>query len=115
MGSQFVFIIDPLVGRSIDYPDCAGFLVPVADVQSFLRGIVTKVVHVIPKVYGGDQIKGGAVVNVQFSLVASDKKPVRPGGIRHSLRSRYARNGMKHGLCADSNDLFRIISQRGNK
>ena len=77
MRSEFEFVIEPLIRSSIDHPDCAGLLVPVAHVQSLLRRIIAKVIYVIAKVDSCDQIEGGAIVDVQLSLVASDKQLVR--------------------------------------
>ena len=78
MRSEFEFVIEPLIRSSIDHPDCAGLVVPVAHVQSLLRRIIAKVIYVIPKVDGCDQIEGSAIVDVQLSLITSHKQLIRP-------------------------------------
>jgi len=73
MRAQFELAVESLISCGIDHPDRTRLFVPVADVQSLLRRIVAKVICVITKVDGCDQIEGGAIVDVQLSLVASHK------------------------------------------
>ena len=85
MRSQFEFV-DSLIGCRVNHCDCAGLFVPVADVYSLLRRIIAKVIYIIPKVDGADQIESGAIVDIQLPLVASHKYLVRPLRIHYALR-----------------------------
>ena len=73
MRSQLALVVESLIGGGIDNPDCASLLVPVGNVQSLLCRIIAKVIHVIAKVDGGDQIEGGSIVDVKPSLIASNE------------------------------------------
>src|ERR1035441_8899348 len=115
MRSQFELLVEPLVGRGIDHPDCAGLFIPIADVNPLLPRFIAQAIHLIPKVDGGNEIERTSVVDVELDLGAAHKKLIRLRRINHALRGGHSGDAVHHCLRADTDNLFRIVSECGNE
>src|SRR5277367_6572593 len=113
MSPQFEFLGKPLVGRRIDHPDRASLFVPIANVNSLLCRVVAKVINVISKVDGGDQIESGPIEDMELPFVASHKELIRLRRIDHALWGQDSRDAVNNHLRADIDNLHRVVAKRG--
>src|ERR1039458_8575792 len=115
MRSQFELLVEPLIGGGIDHPDGAGLFIPIADVNPLLPRFIAQGIHVIAKIDGGNEIERAPVVDVQLTLGAAHKKLIRLRRINHALRGGHSGDAVHHCLRADTDNLFRIVSECGNE
>jgi hypothetical protein len=114
MRPKFVFLLQTLVRRGIDYRNSASLIVAVSNVHNFLHGVVTKIVDIISKIDGCDQFEGIAVVDVELAFVAAHKELVRCGGVNDPLRPGHT-DAMNDPSGPEVDRFFAIVAQGGNE